>query len=114
MKISRVTLFFAIVATIFGLAYKNYLAQERIELLELLFKDSQSGQILSEQFLMRTIIEIESLKKEDPAKANEVLNILICSYKENIDTLGSIEGISTQAIESLELTRKEVVLHCGT
>ncbi|GAA0860317.1 hypothetical protein [Aliiglaciecola litoralis] len=92
---------------------KAYRLEERLELATYLFQDAQNGHILSEQIWVRTLIDIEKLRRTDPIEAGEVAQMIICEYPKSIEDYKDIQTISKTAIESLKLTKSEVELYCG-
>lgn len=85
---------------------------KKVDLLTVLFEDSQSGEALQGQLYIDFLVELEELRKNDPDEASIIANTFICESKEILDVYMELPTLSDTATSLISKTKKDVIEYC--
>ena len=86
---------------------------EKVDLLTVLFEDSQTGEALQGQLHVDFLMELETLRKSSPEEASVIANRFICDSKETLGGYLELPTLSDTASSIISQTKKDVIEYCG-
>ena len=86
---------------------------EKVDLLTVLFEESQTGEALQGKLHIDFLMALETLRKNKPAEALIIANTFICESKETLDEYLELPTLSGTATSLISQTKKDVIKYCG-
>ena len=86
---------------------------KKVNLLTVLFEDSQTGEALQDQLHIDFLMELETLRKNSPEEASVIANRFICESKERLNGYLELPTLSATATSIISQSKKDVIVFCG-